>query len=52
MNEHRIVCAWCNKILVPGPEPISHGICDSCREKVIEDLKEIKTEKQPMAVYA
>lgn len=39
---HRIVCAWCGKVLVAGPEPTSHGICEPCRDKVLEDLKKVK----------
>lgn len=30
---HKIVCAWCDKTLLYGTEPISHGICPDCAEK-------------------
>ena len=46
MNEHRIVCAWCGKILVKGPPPISHRICESCRDKVILELKGIDSDEK------
>lgn len=29
----RIVCAWCQKTMQDGREPVSHGICPECREK-------------------
>lgn len=38
-DKHKIICAWCQKILVEGLEPISHGICDPCRDEVIKELK-------------
>lgn len=27
----RLVCAWCDRVLVEGDGPVSHGICDACR---------------------
>ena len=45
-DAHRIDCAWCSKVLVPGPEPISHGICIYCRHEVLKELKRLK-EKEP-----
>lgn len=44
---HRVDCGWCRKVLVPGPEPISDGICIYCREDVLKELKELKTKKEP-----
>jgi len=42
----KIVCAWCGRILgtkdceCPGgtKTPVSHGICNSCKEKVLADM--------------
>ena len=39
MGEHKITCGSCEKILVEGPEPTTNGICKSCTEDYIEDLK-------------
>lgn len=25
-------CGWCQAVMVPGPGPVSHGICPICRE--------------------
>lgn len=27
---NRRECAWCNAVLSPGREPVSHGICEGC----------------------
>ena len=27
---HRVDCAWCNRVLRDGREPVSHGICPEC----------------------
>ena len=36
---HRVVCAWCDKILRAGTsDAISHGICEPCYEKQIRAL--------------
>jgi len=41
-----IVCAWCNKDMGEkdgqGVSGISHGICPSCQEKLMNELKERK----------
>lgn len=30
----KVVCAWCATVMVDGPpEPISHGICETCIPK-------------------
>lgn len=39
-----VVCAWCNN-LVGVKEPLNlhyltHGICEECKEKIIEEWKE------------
>ena len=26
----RRVCAWCGRVLAPGAEPATHGICPGC----------------------
>jgi hypothetical protein len=28
----REVCAWCGAIVRDGIEPVSHGMCQSCRQ--------------------
>jgi len=30
----KVVCAWCGKVLKEGAEPASHGICQSCQERM------------------
>lgn len=32
-----LVCAWCDRVLVPGPEPVSHGICPECAYRRLGD---------------
>jgi hypothetical protein len=27
---HRVICAWCSRLISDGREPISHGICGAC----------------------
>jgi hypothetical protein len=41
MSKLHTVCAWCQTVLVKGDKSkgISHGICQSCADKVREDLK-------------
>jgi len=35
----KVTCAWCGKVLHDGPPgDISHGICDDCKGRVLEDL--------------
>jgi hypothetical protein len=29
-----VICAWCSAIMSAGSQPTSHGICDSCAQKV------------------
>ena len=33
----RVECAWCRRVLRDGPEPVSHGICPECRDKIYKD---------------
>lgn len=43
----RSVCAWCQRVLRQSPEPVSHGICRECRERVLaeaEPLVEVEEE--------
>lgn len=40
----RKICAWCGLVLQEGPEPTSHGICESCAEKLIQKQKEVSPE--------
>lgn len=37
----RVICAWCNKVLIEGDEKlgISHGICQSCKDIVEEEAQ-------------
>lgn len=37
----RVVCAWCREVLEedrPGLVGTSHGICERCRDKLLEEL--------------
>ena len=37
---YRVLCAWCGKDLgETGADDDSHGICEVCRVKVIEDFR-------------
>lgn len=29
-SPHRRECAWCGTVMLPGVEPVSHGICPVC----------------------
>ena len=29
-----LICAWCNRTLRRGSGPVSHGICERCRQIV------------------
>lgn len=45
------ICAWCKKDLgeVPGGEDsaeISHGICESCHEKELKKMEQMKEKAQ------
>jgi len=42
----KVVCAWCGKELgfKEGNGGISHGICETCKEKVKKELEQIKRE--------
>lgn len=31
---HGVTCAWCDRVLKPGPEPVSHGICPECADAI------------------
>lgn len=32
----RVVCAWCQTVLAPGPEDqVSHGICPRCATSLL-----------------
>lgn len=30
----RVICAWCGRVMVDGPDPTTHGICRSCALRV------------------
>lgn len=45
--EARRICAWCNKDLgVTAASGDSHGICPTCLEKQMGDLKQMKSATQ------
>lgn len=41
-----IICAWCQKVKKSDDDPgeVSHGICQSCSEKVLADLNIVRKE--------
>jgi hypothetical protein len=46
----RKICAWCNKLISEGTEPISHGICPACTEREMAKYlgaKSIEREEDP-----
>ncbi len=61
MTEPRTVCAWCGLVLREGPEPTSHGICDthnvpagtvSCRERFEAEAEDFARDNRPLAPAA
>lgn len=43
LKEGRIICAWCKKDLgQSNTDSDSHGICPSCKEKWMKDVKQKK----------
>lgn len=41
-----MVCAWCDRIVRPGPGPVTHGICSECRaefERACETVTDAPT---------
>ncbi len=30
VTPNRVECSWCNAVMSPGREPVSHGICQPC----------------------
>ena len=38
-GDMKVICAWCGKVLQEGDEPISHGICPECKEKLLKEVK-------------
>lgn len=45
-----VICAWCDKFIgfkdaqtdTPPKNPISHGMCADCRDKLEEEISNIK----------
>lgn len=37
----RVECAWCGEIMREGVDPVSHGICDPCKETLIGSLRKL-----------
>lgn len=35
--ERGIICAWCNAVIKEGEEPYSHGICVTCKVKLLKE---------------
>lgn len=35
---YKVVCAWCHRVLVHGPEPTSHGICPECSQGFLKEV--------------
>lgn len=42
----KIVCAYCKKVILDGPEPTSHGICPKCLKQELKKLEEVWDEKE------
>ena len=40
----KVVCTWCGKTIKPGTPPISHGMCDDCKRRVLDGI-EAETER-------
>lgn len=38
----KCVCAWCEKVIRDGEEPITHGCCEECRQKFFGDSGDAK----------
>jgi len=34
----RVLCAWCKMVMAEGVEPVSHGICQICLARQLEEL--------------
>ena len=34
----KVTCAWCQKVITEGTEPISHGLCRECYERELASL--------------
>ena len=41
------ICAWCNKYMGGDPKStiITHGICEDCAEKMLEEGEELEEEE-------
>ena len=37
----KVVCSWCSTTMREGVTPISHGLCDLCRQKHFDDKEGI-----------
>lgn len=43
------VCAWCNKVIPEESAPdnqITHGICEECSDKMMDDLNALRAHKR------
>ena len=41
----RAVCSWCGTLIREGVEPISHGMCPPCADKMLEQIRARKEAK-------
>ncbi len=35
----KLICAWCGKTILDGELPVSHGMCENCRDIRFEPWK-------------
>ena len=42
MKTWPINCSWCGKEVARAIMPHSHGICEPCADRLVEDAKELK----------
>ena len=38
----KVICGWCQTVLIDGPPPVSHGICKTCMDKEMARLEPVK----------
>ncbi len=54
MATPRVVCAWCQCVMRPGPSSarISHGICGPCAAALRNDLATVDPAHPPVPLHA
>lgn len=45
------ICAWCQKILEDGTEPVTHGICPECFKRELESVKAFFPERRADQIF-